>query len=223
MFDLSLIQSHLIFRPLELGADIVVHSATKFMCGHSDTMAGAVITRDMKEGDKTLAEALYFFQNAEGTALAPFDCWLVSRGIKTMALRVEKQQSNALRVARWLKTIPLITRIYYAGLEDHKDHDIHMSQASGGGSVVCFTTGNVELSKHIVTFTKLFKITVSFGSVTSLISLPGIMSHASIPSEVKSAREFPEDLVRMSIGIETADDLIADLQRAMVSFTKVVV
>ena len=215
--------SPILSRPLEIGADIVIHSATKFMCGHSDTMAGAVITRDMKEGDKTLAEALYFYQNAEGTALAPFDCWLISRGIKTMALRVERQQNNALIVAQWLQTIPVITSIFYAGLKEHKDNDIHMSQASGGGSVVCFTTGNTELSKHIVTVTKLFKITVSFGSVTSLISLPGIMSHASIPSEVKTAREFPEDLVRMSIGIESVEDLIADLQRAIVSFGKIVV
>lgn len=214
--------SPILSRPLELGADIVVHSATKFMCGHSDTMAGAVITRDMKEGDKTLAEALYFYQNAEGTALAPFDCWLISRGIKTMALRVERQQNNALIIAEWLQTIPVITSVYYAGLRDHKDHDIHMTQASGGGSVVCFTTGNTELSKHIVTVTKLFKITVSFGSVTSLISLPGIMSHASIPSEVKTAREFPEDLVRMSVGIESVEDLIADLKKAIASFGKFV-
>eukprot|EP00596_Hydrurales_sp_CCMP1899_P002260 CAMPEP_0119039564 /NCGR_PEP_ID=MMETSP1177-20130426/9126_1 /TAXON_ID=2985 /ORGANISM="Ochromonas sp, Strain CCMP1899" /LENGTH=504 /DNA_ID=CAMNT_0007003613 /DNA_START=109 /DNA_END=1623 /DNA_ORIENTATION=- len=210
-------------RPLELGADIVIHSATKFMCGHSDTMAGAVITRDMKEGDKTLAEALYFFQNAEGTALAPFDCWLISRGIKTMALRVERQQINAVIVAKWLQTIPIITSIFYAGIKEHKDHDLHMTQASGGGSVVCFTTGSVALSKHIVTNTKLFKITVSFGSVNSLISLPGIMSHASIPAEVKSAREFPEDLVRMSIGIESVEDLINDLQSAIISFNKVIV
>ena len=214
--------SPILSRPLELGADIVVHSATKFMCGHSDTMAGAVITRDMKEGDKTLAEALYFYQNAEGTALAPFDCWLISRGIKTMALRVERQQNNALIIAEWLQTIPVITSVYYAGLKDHKDHDIHMTQASGGGSVVCFTTGNTELSKHIVTVTKLFKITVSFGSVTSLISLPGIMSHASIPSEVKTAREFPEDLVRMSVGIESVEDLISDLKKAIASFGKFV-
>jgi cystathionine beta-lyase len=212
--------SPILQRPLEFGADIVIHSATKFMCGHSDTMAGAVITRDMKEGDKSLAEALYFYQNAEGTALAPFDCWLISRGIKTMALRVERQQKNAMQIAQWLQSIPIITSVYYAGLDDHRDHDIHITQASGGGSVVCFTTGNTELSKHIVTFTKLFKITVSFGSVTSLISLPGIMSHASIPSDVKSAREFPEDLVRISVGIESVDDLIDDLQRAIVSFNK---
>lgn len=212
--------SPILSRPLEIGADIVIHSATKFMCGHSDTMAGAVILRDMKEGDKSLAESLYFYQNAEGTGLAPFDCWLVSRGMKTMALRVERQQINALLIAKWLQTLPCITKVLYAGLPDHPDYDIQMSQASGGGSVVCFVTGNVELSRHIVTTTKLFKITVSFGSVTSLISLPGLMSHASIPADVKSAREFPEDLVRMSIGIESPDDLIADLYKAIQTFGK---
>ena len=120
--------SPVLSRPLEHGADIVVHSATKFMCGHSDTMAGAVIVRDMKEGEKTLAEALYFYQNAEGTALAPFDCWLVSRGIKTMALRVQRQQENAERIAEWLLTVPVITKVYYAGLPSHQDNDIHMTQ-----------------------------------------------------------------------------------------------
>lgn len=211
--------SPILSRPLEHGADIVIHSATKFLCGHSDTMAGAVIVRDMAgDADKSLAETLYFYQNAEGTALAPFDCWLVSRGIKTMALRVEKQQASAVKIATWLQGVQLISKVFYAGLPDHADYDIHMQQATGGGSVVCFLTGDVELSKHIVTTTKLFKITVSFGSVTSLISLPGNMSHASIPAEVRSAREFPEDLVRISVGIESAEDLIADLAGAMCSY-----
>lgn len=125
-----------------------------------------------------------------------------------------------MRIAEWLKALPVITRVIYAGLPDHPDHDIHMGQASGGGSVVCFLTGDTELSSHIVTNTKLFKITVSFGSVTSLISLPGKMSHASIPADVRSAREFPEDLVRMSIGIESPDDLIADLKNAISTFGK---
>jgi cystathionine beta-lyase len=212
--------SPILSRPLEHGADIVIHSATKFMCGHSDTMAGAVVVRDMAQGEKTLAEALYFYQNAEGTGLAPFDCWLVSRGIKTMALRVQRQQENAIKIVDWLKSVPLVSKVIYSGSEDHPDHDIHMMQATGGGSVVCFLTGNNALSEHIVSATKLFKITVSFGSVTSLISLPGKMSHASIPSEVRSAREFPEDLVRISVGIESPEDLIADLQKAMSSFGK---
>ena len=210
--------SPILSRPLEQGADIVMHSATKFMSGHSDTMAGAVIVADKREGDKSLADAVYFFQNAEGTGLAPFDCWLVSRGLKTMALRVERQQYNAVRIARWLQAKPQISVVYYAGLPDHPDYDIHMSQAAGGGAVVCFCTGDTELSKHIVTHTKLFKITVSFGSVTSLISLPGLMSHASIPADVRSAREFPEDLVRMCVGIEDVEDLLYDLDRAINSY-----
>lgn len=215
--------SPILSRPIEHGADLVIHSATKFMCGHSDTMAGVVVVRDMQEGEKTLAEALYFYQNAEGTALAPFDCWLVSRGVKTMALRVIRQQENAIRIATWLSSLPVISDVYYAGLPEHQDHDIHMSQSSGGGSVVCFLTGDIDFSRHIVTTTKLFKITVSFGSVTSLISLPGSMSHASIPAEVRAAREFPEDLVRISVGIESAEDLIVDLQKAMASYKKHVV
>lgn len=209
-------------RPIELGADIVIHSATKFMSGHSDTMAGAVVVRaglNGPSGAKSLADTLYFFQNAEGTALAPLDCWLVLRGLKTMPLRMDKQMYNAAIIAKWLQGQPSITKVFYAGLADHQDHDMHARQASGAGCVVCFLTGSVELSRHIVTATKLFKITVSFGSVNSLISLPGLMSHASIPAEVKSAREFPDDLVRMSIGIEHVDDLLADLMAAIDSFS----
>lgn len=200
--------SPILSRPLEIGADVVIHSATKFMSGHADTMAGdvngyifihihtqtytytniytmagAVILRDMQnEGSKSLADNIYFYQNAEGTGLAPFDCWLVLRGMKTMALRVQKQQENSVCIVEWLQKMSAITQVIYAGSPDHPEYDIHSSQASGGGSVVCFLTGNVELSKHIVTSTKLFKITVSFGGVTSLISLPGMMSHASIPA-----------------------------------------
>lgn len=188
---------------LELGADIVMHSATKYLSGHSDTMAGCITVLDKTERDgKTLAESIYFYQNAEGTALAPFDCWLVLRGIKTMAIRVHKQQENALKIAKWLQSScdKVITQVLYAGLSDHIDYDIHYKQATGGGAVVCFLTGDILLSEHIVTRTKLFKITVSFGNVSSLISIPGKMSHASIPAEVRSAREFPEDLVRLCIG-----------------------
>ena len=211
--------SPVLSTPIKHGADIVIHSATKFMAGHSDTMAGAVVCSDRIDGDKSLAENLYFFQNAEGTGLAPFDCWLVSRGIKTMGIRVQKQCENALAICNYLKQAPGIREVTYAGDEDHPDYDIHSKQARGGGCVVCFTTGNVEFSEHMVTNTKLFKITVSFGSVNSLISLPGLMSHASIPADVKAAREFPADLVRMSVGIESACDLIADLQQAMMSYS----
>ena len=215
--------SPILSRPIEHGADIVIHSATKFMSGHSDTMAGAVIVADRVQGDKSLAESLYFYQNAEGTALAPFDCWLVQRGIKTMGLRVRHQMQSAVMIANWLNECPVVTKLFYAGHADHPDYDIHMNQSSGGGAVVCFCTGNKDLSAHIVSATKLFKITVSFGSVNSLISLPGKMSHASIPDDVKAAREFPEDLIRMSIGIESPEDLISDLQNAMSTFGKQIV
>lgn len=218
--------SPILSRPLEHGADIVIHSATKFMAGHADTMAGVVIVRDVMvpgsngQEDKSLAKTIYFYQNAEGTGLAPFDCWLVLRGIRTMNLRVLHQQNSAFLIAKWLKTLPQITSVIYCGFPDHPDYDIHSSQSSGSGCVVCFTTGNFELSKHIVTVTKLFKITVSFGSVSSVISVPGQMSHASIPPEVRSVREFPEDLIRMSIGIESPKDLILDLEQAINSFKK---
>ena len=212
--------SPILQRPLELGADIVVHSLTKFYSGHADAMAGAVICKDKKEGAKTLHEAVYFFLNAEGSGLAPFDCWLILRGMKTMAIRIEKQLANAMAVAKWLQTVPQVKHVYYSSLPDHPDYKLHMSQASGGGSVVSFETGDFELSKHIVTVTKLFKITVSFGSVSSVIELPGLMSHASIPAEVRNTREFPEDIIRLSVGIESAQDLIDDLQHAFDTFKK---
>lgn len=210
--------SPILSRPLELGADIVIHSATKFMSGHSDTMAGVVTVKNTGDDGRTLAESLYFYQNAEGATLAPFDCWLVLRGLKTMALRVRAQQFNAQVLAEWLKKCPVIKKVIYAGLDDFFDKDIHFSQSSGAGSVVCFTTDNLSLSEHIVSTVKLFKITVSFGSVSSLISLPGNMSHASIPPEVRSVREFPVDLIRLCVGIEDPYDLIRDLENSIALF-----
>jgi len=206
--------SPILQNPLDQGADIVMHSATKFICGHADTMAGVVVTKTQE-----LAEQIYFYQNAEGTGLSPFDSWLLLRGVKTMELRVMRQQENALRIAKFLREHPSVTQVYYAGLEDSPNHELHKQQARGAGSVVCFRTGTLAFSQHIVSTTKLFKITVSFGSVNSLISLPGAMSHASIPAEVRAAREFPEDLVRLAIGIESVDDLISDLQRGFQTYT----
>merc|ERR1712227_1019037 len=205
--------SPILLNPIKCGGDIGVHSATKFVGGHSDTMAGVVISKD-----KDIAEQIYFFQNAEGTGLAPFDAWLMLRGLKTMYIRIEKQQQNAIKLANFLKDHPSVTAVYYAGLKSHKDYHIHSKQAKGGGAVVCFKTGSLDFSQHIVSTTKLFKITVSFGSVNSLISLPGAMSHASIPTEVRSAREFPEDLVRLAVGIENVEDLINDLALAFQTY-----
>ncbi|XP_057722609.1 cystathionine beta-lyase, chloroplastic isoform X2 [Arachis stenosperma] len=204
------IMSPVLSRPLELGADIVMHSATKFISGHSDIMAGVLAVKDER-----LGKELYFLQNAEGSGLAPFDCWLCMRGIKTMSLRVEKQQDNAQKIAEFLASHPLVKKVNYAGLPDHPGHDLHYSQAKGAGSVLSFLTGSLALSKHIVETTKYFSITVSFGSVKSLISLPCFMSHASIPSAVRVERGLTEDLVRISVGIEDVNDLISDLDNAL--------
>ncbi|CAM6068465.1 unnamed protein product [Sphagnum tenellum] len=204
------IMSPVLSKPLDLGADIVMHSATKFIAGHSDVMAGVLAVKG-----ESLAKEIYFLQNAEGSGLAPFDCWLCLRGVKTMALRVEKQQANAQKIAEFLASHPRIPRVNYAGLPGHTGRSLHFSQCKGAGSVLSFNTGSLAVSKHIAESTKLFSITVSFGSVKSLISLPCFMSHASIPSEVREARGLTEDLIRLSIGIEDVDDLIADLDQAL--------
>lgn len=204
------IMSPVLSQPLELGADIVMHSATKFIAGHSDVMAGVLAVKG-----ESLAKDLYFLQNAEGSGLAPFDCWICLRGIKTMALRVEKQQENAQKIAEFLSSHPRIKKVNYAGLPDHPGRSLHYSQAKGAGSVLSFLTGSLELSKYIVETTKYFSITVSFGSVKSLISMPCFMSHASIPAAVREARGLTEDLVRISVGIEDINDLIADLDYAL--------
>ncbi|KAH6819345.1 cystathionine beta-lyase [Perilla frutescens var. frutescens] len=204
------IMSPVLSQPIELGADIVMHSATKFISGHSDLMAGVLAIKG-----ESLAKDVYFLQNAEGSGLAPFDCWLCLRGIKTMALRVEKQQENAQKIAEFLSSHPRVTKVNYAGLPDHLGRSLHYSQAKGAGSVLSFLTGSLALSKHVVETTKYFSITVSFGSVKSLISLPCFMSHASIPAAVREARGLTEDLIRISVGIEDVDDLISDLERAL--------
>ena len=195
--------------PLDLGADICMTSATKFISGQSDVTGGILTCRG-----EQLGKDIYFHQNAEGLHLGPFDCWLALRGLKTMALRMEKQQANAMVIARWLEAHPLVNFVNYPGLESNKGYELHKSQATGAGSILSFGTGNVELSRIVVEQAKLFKITVSFGNTSSLISLPCFMSHASIPAEVRAARGLPDDLVRISTGIEDVEDLIADLDAA---------
>jgi len=193
-------------QPLHLGADIVVHSATKFLCGHSDVTAGALITND-----QVLHQQFAFQQNAEGAGLSPFESWLLLRGLKTLALRVERQNESAGKIARFLQTRAEVTQVFYPGLTDHA---VHEKQARGNGAVISFTTGDEKLSAEIVETTRLFKIAVSFGSVGSTISVPCRMSHASIPSALRDRLAPPSDLVRLSVGIEDVDDLIADLDRA---------
>jgi cystathionine beta-lyase len=196
-------------QPLSLGADIVVHSATKFLCGHSDVTAGAVITND-----SNLQKRISFQQNAEGAGLSPFESWLLIRGLKTLALRVERQTKTAGELVHFLERFTVIKEIYYPGIKNHPGHEIHRSQSEGDGSVICFTTGDDEFSKRTVEATTLFDIAVSFGSAGSTISLPCRMSHASIPLSLKERLGPPPDLVRLSVGIEDADDLIYDLNRA---------
>ena len=196
-------------RPLELGANIVLHSATKFLCGHSDVMAGAVVV-----ADEDLAQELYLIQNGEGAGLSPFDSYLLLRGTKTLSLRLDRQQSNAEAIAELLDAHPAVDRVYYPGLANQRQLAIHRAQASGDGAVLSFVTGDAEFSRTVVEATKLFAITVSFGGVNSTISLPNYMSHASIPAHLRQQKSIPADLVRISVGAEDVDDLIDDLSQA---------
>ncbi len=196
-------------RPLELGADIVLHSATKFLCGHSDVMAGAVVVNDDE-----LAQELYLIQNGEGAVLGPFDSYLVLRGLKTLCLRLDRQQQNATAIAEWLSEHADVDRVYFPGLAESAQLRIHRSQSTGDGAVLSFSTGNPEFSRAVVEATKLFAITVSFGGVNSTISLPNYMSHASIPAHLRQQKSIPADLVRISVGVEDVGDLLADLNQA---------
>jgi len=197
-------------QPLSLGADIVVHSATKFLCGHADVTGGIVVVRDAK-----LAEDIYYLQNAEGNALAPFDCFLLQRGLKTLKLRVDAQQRNALSIAEFLAADPRVERVFYPGLKIDPGYTLQHRQASGAGSVLSFTARSVAAARAVAEQARMFHICVSFGSVHSTISLPGSMSHASVPPEIAASRELPPELVRISVGIEDVGDLIGDLDQAL--------
>jgi cystathionine beta-lyase len=201
--------SPVLCRPLDLGADYSIQSATKYLSGHSDLTAGVVAVRDA-----ALGEALYLVQNGEGAALAPTDCYLLHRGVQTLDLRLERQQRSALQLAQWLADRPEVSWVAFPGLDDHPGRALHESQSSGTGSVLSFRTGSVERSVAIVESLRLFPLRVSFGALGSSAALPCRMSHASIPADVRQSREFPEDLVRLSVGIEHPDDLVADLSQA---------
>ncbi len=197
-------------NPLDLGADVVIHSATKFLCGHSDVMAGIVVVKDPK-----LADEVYFLQNAEGSALGPFDSYLLLRGLKTLKVRMDAQQLNAAQIATFLAQHPAVGEIFYPGRAEHAGHSVHIAQARGGGAVLSFTAGSAARAKAIAEQSQLFRISVSFGSVSSTISVPVKMSHASLPPELAALRPIPESLLRLSIGIEDVGDLIEDLGRCL--------
>ncbi|OLL22021.1 Cystathionine beta-lyase [Neolecta irregularis DAH-3] len=195
--------------PLDLGADISYESGTKYLSGHHDLMAGVIAVNNL-----SLAERLFFSINASGCGLSPFDSWLLMRGVKTLAVRMEKQQSNAIQIAKFLESHGLKT--HYPGLLSHPQFKLHHSMARGPGAVLSFETGNATISERIVEGTRIWGISVSFGCVNSLISMPCKMSHASIDPETRAKRALPEDLIRLCVGIEDADDLIQDLQTALI-------
>lgn len=197
-------------RPLERGADLVLHSATKHLGGHGDLLAGIVIARDDE-----VADELGFVQNAEGSGLAPFDAWLLLRGIQTLGVRLEREQRTAHRLAEFLARHPAVSRVRFPGLDDHPDRDLHARQARGPGCVISFETASVARSVAVVEGTRLFRTCVSFGGVCSSIGLPGRMSHASISAEERGRRGLPADLVRISVGLEDPEDLREDLARAL--------
>lgn len=200
--------SPLLQNPLELGADIVYESGTKYLSGHHDLMAGVLAVNSSAIGDR-----LYFTINASGCGLAPFDSWLLMRGIKTLKVRMEQQQSNAQRIAEFLESHGF--KVRYPGLKSHPQYELHNSMARGAGAVLSFETGNIHVSERIVEAAKLWAISVSFGCVNSLISMPCRMSHASIDAKTRQERALPEDIIRLCVGIEDADDLIDDLSRAV--------
>lgn len=196
-------------NPLDLGADVVYESGTKYLSGHHDVMAGVIAVNDTALGDK-----FYFMINSTGCGLAPFDSWLLLRGVKTLAVRMEKQQANAQAIAEFLESHGF--KVRYPGLKSHPQYALHWSQARGAGAVLSFETGSIPLSERIVESTNLFGISVSFGCVNSLISMPCRMSHASIDPATRKERALPEDIIRLCIGIEDLEDLKHDLSQALV-------
>ena len=198
-------------RPLESGIDIVMHSTTKYLNGHSDIIGGCVVVNTDELGEK-----LKFLQNAIGSIAGPFDSFLALRGLKTLALRMERHCSNAMAVARWLEKNPKVARVIYPGLESHPQHKLAKKQMSAFGGIVTFVVdGDLAATRRVLERTHLFTLAESLGGVESLIEHPAIMTHASIPSDKRDQIGISDSLVRLSVGIEDPDDLIADLDMAL--------
>lgn len=198
-------------RPLEMGVDLVVHSTTKYMGGHSDVVGGCIVTSDEK-----LYETLKFHQNAVGAVPGPFDSWLVLRGLKTLAVRMRQHEKNAMAVAQFLEKHPSVEKVIYPGLPSHPQHELAKRQMEGfGGMVSLVVKGDIEDAKALLHNTKLFALAESLGGVESLIGHPATMTHASIPKADREARGITDTLVRLSVGIEDVDDLIEDLKTAL--------
>lgn len=197
-------------NPLALGADIVIHSGTKYLAGHNDTLAGFIVT---KRAD--IQEKLRFLIKTTGAGLAPFDCWLLLRGIKTLAVRMEKAQENAAKIAEWLKKQKSVIRVIYPGLKEHPGYKIMKKQARGFGAMLTFQTDTTERALSILSSVRLIQYAESLGGVESLITYPTTQTHADVPEEIRLKNGITPATLRLSVGIENADDLIADLKEAL--------
>jgi len=197
-------------RPIELGAHIVVHSMTKYLNGHSDSTGGAVVLTRPED-----AEKIYFIQRSAGTGLAPMDCFLVSRGIKTLAVRMLQHNANGITLARHMDAHPKVKRVFYPGLPSHPQHEIARKQQKGPGGMLSFDLGTQEAARRFLNQVKLCALAESLGGVETLISLPALMTHASMPQEVRDRVGITEGLVRLSVGIEDVEDIIADIDQAL--------
>ena len=197
-------------RPLEFGADIILHSTTKYLNGHSDMVGGLLVTsRD------DVAERLGFIQNASGAVPGPMDCWLALRGTKTLPLRMRQHDVSGRRIAEWLKDHKAVKKLYYPGLPSHPQHELATRQMSGFGGMVAFDLGDLALARRLVERVRIFQLAESLGGVESLIGHPASMTHASVPKPLREEMGLTDSLVRLSIGIEEVEDLIGDLEQAM--------
>lgn len=199
-------------RPLEYGAALVMHSTTKYLNGHSDMVGGLVVT-----SDEELAERLHFLQNAAGAIPGPMDCWLALRGTKTLALRMRQHDAAGRKIAAWLEQRPDIERVYYPGLASHEQHELACRQMTGFGGMISIELGSLERARTMVESTRLFSFAESLGGVESLVGHPATMTHAAVPREMREAMGLTDGLVRLSVGIEETEDLIADLDQAILA------
>lgn len=197
-------------RPIELGADIVIHSATKYLAGHNDVLAGLIVTKGKK-----LSEQMAILHNSLGAVLGPQDSWLLMRGLKTLALRMERHQYNSLRMAQWLKEHPAVEEVYHPGLPHHPGHDVQSRQASGNTGIFSFRMKDARTVEPILRHLKLIAFAESLGGVESLLTYPAVQTHADIPEEIRRKVGVDDRLLRFSVGIEHIDDLIADLGAAI--------
>jgi cystathionine beta-lyase/cystathionine gamma-synthase len=197
-------------QPLQFGADIVLHSTTKYLNGHSDMVGGLLVT-----SKDELAERLGFIQNSSGAVPGPFDCWLALRGTKTLALRMRQHDASGRRIAEWLSTHPRIRKVYYPGLSTHPQHALARRQMQGFGGMISIELGDVKVARRFVERTRIFALAESLGGVESLIGHPASMTHASVPRELREKMGLTDSLVRLSVGVEDVEDLIADLDQAL--------